>query len=436
MGPAPETDLVLMPQADTELRARMEGGPELVVAGVRLNVGLLERFYARHGFEPVWANRQAQTASLMDAVLRAGDQGLEPALFHADVLRHSAALPPLDRDLLLSDAFLTYADALARGAVPVERRSDDEILTPEPIDVAAALDAATLSRDPGAAIEALAPKTPTYLALRQVLRAYRAGAASRHTLVTNRLRTIEVGLERQRWLPRLLPVDRAWVNVADQRLVLYRAGRPVFSTRVVVGEDVRSHQTPEFRAMIDASFFDPPWVIPADIVTAEILPKIDRDPNYLAKNKMILLDGGEAEQLPGPEAGLGLLMFDMPNRFDVYLHDTPDRDTIFRRDNRRISHGCIRVQDPRDFAALLLREPIEQIDQGIATGTTTRHNLPTPVPVFVVYETAFVDTVGTLQFRPDFYDRDPAIWRALETRPEVHDVVAVTDRRQKEGLLF
>jgi murein L,D-transpeptidase YcbB/YkuD len=94
--------------------------------------------------------------------------------------------------------------------------------------------------------------------------------------------------------------------------------------------------------------------------------------------------------------------------------------------------GCIAARP----TWLLLREPIQQIDQGIATGTTTRHDLPTPVPVFVVYETAFVDTVGTLQFRPDFYDRDPAIWRALETRPRVDDVVAVTDRRQKEGLLF
>jgi murein L,D-transpeptidase YcbB/YkuD len=408
----PETSPVLSQQASTELGARIEAVPGLVVAGVRLNAGLLQRFYARHGFEPVWTNRQAETKSLVDAVLRAGDQGLEPRLFHADLLRHEATLPPLDRDLLLSDAFLTYADALARGAVPVERRSDDEALTPAPIDVAAALDAATLSPDPGAAIEALAPTTPTYLALRQALRAYHAGAAFKHKVVTNHLRTILVGLERQRWLPRRLPADRAWVNVADQRLVLYRADRPIFSTRVVVGEDVTRNQTPEFRATIDASFFDPPWVIPKDIVADEIMPKISRDPTYLARNNMVMLAGGEAEQLPGPDAGLGLIMFDMPNRFDVYLHDTPDR-YIFSRDNRRISHGCIRVQNPRDLAALLLRQPIDRINQGIAIGSTTRHDLPTPVPVFVVYETAFVDTGGTLQFRPDFYRRDAEIWREM-----------------------
>ncbi len=78
---------------------------------------------------------------------------------------------------------------------------------------------------------------------------------------------------------------------------------------------------------------------------------------------MVMLANGEVEQLPGPDAGLGLIMFDMPNRFDVYLHDTPDRD-IFSRENRRISHGCIRVQNPRDFAALLMEQPIDAIDRG------------------------------------------------------------------------
>jgi murein L,D-transpeptidase YcbB/YkuD len=414
--------------ANTELGNLIDGAPDLVVAGERLNVGLLQHFYARHGFEPVWTTRQAQADSLMNAVLRADDQGLDPERFHAKPLLRRATLPPLDYELLLSDAFLSYADALARGAVPVERRRDDETLTPEPIDVAAALDAAIDSPDPGKVIEALAPTTPTYLALRQALQGYRSGAPAGDTATTNRLRKIEVNLERQRWLPRSLPADRAWVNVADERLVLYRAGQPVFSTRVVVGEDVERNQSPEFRATIDASFFNPPWVIPSDIVAREILPKISRDPDYLTRNKMVMLANGEAEQLPGPDAGLGLIMFDMPNRFDVYLHDTPDR-YIFNRDNRRISHGCIRVQNPREFAALLMQQSIDTINQGIAMGSTTRNNLSTPVPVFVVYQTAFVDTDGTLQFGPDFYNRDAEIWRRLQRRPQERDSAAQADNR-------
>ena len=175
---------------------------------------------------------------------------------------------------MLSDAFLSYADALARGAVPVEHRGDDEILTPDAIDVAQALDTALDSSDPGATIESLAPATPTYLALREALRKMHAGSAADHKGAANHLEAIEVNLERNRWLPRALPSDRAWVNVADQQLTFYRDDLPVFFTRVVVGEDPKHNQTPEFHAMIDASFFNPPWVIPKDIVAAEILPKI------------------------------------------------------------------------------------------------------------------------------------------------------------------
>ena len=360
----------------------------------------------------------------MAAVLRAGDHGLSPGLFHATELRDRTALPPIERDLLLSDAFLRYADALARGAVPVEHRRADEVLAPEPIDVAAVLDEAIDGPDAARAIEALAPATETYKALRQALQRHRPGTAARERAWANRLRVIEVNLERQRWLPRPLPARRAWVNIADERLVLYQGDQPVFSSRVVVGEDVEHNQSPEFRATIGASFYNPPWVIPADIAKAEILPKLSQEPDYLERNKMVMLANGEIEQQAGPDAGLGLIMFDMPNRFDVYLHDTPDRG-IFSRENRRISHGCIRVENPRDFAALLMDQSIDVVNQGIATGNTTRNDLPAPVPVFVVYHTAFVDTRGTLQFRPDFYNRDAAIWRSLQEVP----VSAQAERR-------
>lgn len=426
--PTPEAFRKLTPQANTDLRDLIDGTRELVVSGAHLNVGLLRGFYARHDFDPVWATRRAQANSLVDAVLRAADHGLNPELFHATRLRGGATLSPLQREVLLSDAFLSYADALARGAVPVEHRRGNESLTPEPIDVAAVLDEAADSHDPTEVIEALAPTTPTYQALRQALQKHRSGSPASDQATTNHLRTIAVNLERQRWLPRLLPANRAWVNVADERLFLYRAGQPVFSTRVVVGEDVERNQSPEFYATIDASFYNPPWVVPADIAKAEILPKLSHDPDYLNRNKMVMLANGEVEQLPGPDAGLGLIMFDMPNRFDVYLHDTPDRD-VFSRENRRISHGCIRVQNPREFAALLMDQPIDAINRGIATGNTSRNDLPTPVPVFVVYHTAYVDTGGMLHFRPDFYNRDAAIWRLLQERPQGLALAARADNR-------
>jgi len=401
--------------ANTKLGELIESAPTSVVAGEQLNVELLRRFYARHGFAPVWTTRQSQANSLINAVLRAGDHGLAPELFHANLLLSSATVPTPDRELLLSNAFLSYADALARGVMPIERRRDDEFLTPGPIDVAAALDAAIDSPDPAAVIEALAPTTPTYRLLRQALQNSRAGIPGGGKAATPRLREIEVNLERERWLPRRLPADRAWVNVADERLVLYRDDRPAFSTRVIVGQDDRRNQSPEFQALIDGILFNPPWNIPDDIATDEILPKASLDPNYLARQNMVILPNGGLQQLAGADSGLGQLMFEMKNQFDVYLHDTPSKN-LFSRADRRFSHGCIRVEDPQKLAALLMQQPIDAIKQAIAIGSTTRSDLPEPVPVFVVYETAFADVDGKLQYRPDVYGRDAEIWQYLDPK--------------------
>jgi murein L,D-transpeptidase YcbB/YkuD len=373
---------------------------------------LLRRFYARHGFAPVWTTREAQANSLINAVLRARDHGLAPELFHADLLQSAATLPTLERELLLSNAFLSYADALARGAMPIERRRDDEALAPEPIDVAAVLDAAIGSPDPAAAIEALAPTTPTYRLLRQALQNSRTGMPAGGKTATTRWREIEVNLERERWLPRRLPSDRVWVNVADQRLVLYRDDQPVFSTRVIVGQDGRRNQSPEFQGSIDHIWFNPPWTIPDDIARDEILPKARSDPNFLARHDLVMLPDGRLQQRAGPDSALGHLLFEMNNRFDVYLHDTPSK-SLFERDDRRFSHGCIRVEDPRKLAALLMQQPSDAIDRTISAGTTIRRDLPKPVPVFVVYETAFADVDDRLQFRTDIYGRDAEIWQYL-----------------------
>jgi murein L,D-transpeptidase YcbB/YkuD len=398
---------------NADLGALINSGRELIVAGERLNVGLLKRFYARHGFAPVWTSRQSEANSLMNAVLHAGDHGLAPELFHANSLRSAATLSPTERELLLSDAFLSYADALARGVIPIERRRDDEALTPTPIDVAAALDAIIGAPDPATAIEALAPTTPTYRALRLALLNAQTGVSGGGRIAAPRLREIAVNLERERWLPRRLPPDRVWVNAADERVVLYRDDRPVFSTKVIVGQDERRNQSPEFQATIDGVLFNPPWNIPPYIATEEILPKASRDPNYLAQRNMIMLPDGGLQQLAGPNSGLGQLMFEMRNRFDVYLHDTPSK-ALFGRDNRRISHGCIRVENPRELAALLMQQPVDAIDQTIATGGTTHSALPTPVPVFVVYQTVFADDDGRLQFRADVYGRDAEIGQYLD----------------------
>ncbi len=408
--------VALLPDEDLD---RLLDNADPMVAGEALDGPLLHRFYARRGFEPVWTTREAEAEAFKATVLGARDHGLDPDLFKGVLLRRLDAFPPIRRDLLLSHAVLTYAEALALGALPSNRRKDREAMSPEPVDVAAVLDEALDGPDPVAAIEALAPQTPTYLALRQALqRARSAGLFQRGQ--ANRLRVIEANLERQRWLPRELPPDRVWVNVPDQQLVLYRDHRPVFVTRVVVGDATERKQSPEFHTVIESALFNPPWIIPHDIVEADIRPMLKRDPLYLVKNKITLLPNGDAKQAPGPEAGLGAVMFEMPNRFDVYLHDTPDKDA-FGRENRRLSNGCIRVHNPLEFAALLMEEPVEFIQRKIATGDTLRKTLPEPVPVFVSYHTAFQAGGRDIEIRPDFYGRDEALWLRLQRHPPEQD---------------
>jgi murein L,D-transpeptidase YcbB/YkuD len=458
--------------ADTEIKARLDN-PSVQVAGERIRPALLRRFYAAHGFLPVWESRQIQANALLQAVQRAGEQGLDPDMFHVQLLAKAAALSPIDRELLLSDAVLAYADALAHGAVRPSARDDDEDLNADAVDVVAVLETAIASAHPAAAIEALAPNSATYMALRQAHDLYRSVAKSggwpriagpqqtqqlqqrlaaerylpagsaggvydeattqavrafqrRHgiepdgrlgaaTLVElnisadERARQVAINMERLRWLPRQMPADRVVVNTANAELRLYRADKVAFTTRVVVGEIDK--QTPEFRATIENVLFNPPWNVPYSIATKEILPKLANNPAYLENHHMQRRSNGGLQQLPGPGNALGQLKFEMPNRFDVYLHDTPMK-ALFSRDNRRQSHGCVRVQNPRDLASLLLNDSVDGVNKAVALGYTHRRALPAPLPVFLVYQTVLVEG-GAVEFRKDFYQRDDDIGRGL-----------------------
>jgi murein L,D-transpeptidase YcbB/YkuD len=461
---------------DSEIKARLAGSGSLSIGGEPLHAALLRRFYAAHDNQPVWATHPAQATALWHAVLKAGDQGLDPDSFHVAAFAKTA-LSPADRDLLLSDAFLGYAETLARGAVPNETRTDDEDLEPEAVDVVAVLDTALASANPEAVIASLAPGAPEYATLRHAYEAYQAMAKAggwprvpdgqspdrmrvlqerlaiegflpsgyatnalddqtvqalkkfqeRHGIEPDgklgngtltelnvpadmRARQIAVNLERLRWLPRKLPSNRLWVNTASAQLQLFRADAPVFTTRVVVGETDK--QTPEFQANVVSVLYNPPWYIPYGIAQKEIMPLIEADPDYLEKHHMAMRDNGSIQQEAGPYSALGRLKFEMPNRFDVYLHDTPLRN-LFTRENRRLSHGCVRVQNPRQLASLLLGISEDDITKGINLGTTNRHNLPQAIPVFIVYQTAFVDPEKGVEFRPDVYQRDNDIAQRL-----------------------
>jgi L,D-transpeptidase YcbB len=427
---------------DPELKARLDVPGKLMVAGERVHDHLLRQFYTAHGYQTVWTSREAEASHLWNAVQRAGNQGLDPDLFHNSVItRRGPALSPVERDLLLSDAFLAYADALSRGAMPIEDRADDEDLTPEPIDIVAVLDAATASPNPAQLIEALAPSSPAYQAMRRAYAENRAvyeggilmrgsdgrrkperGVTENRAAAERQMRQLAVNLERLRWLPRRIPPDRVEVNAAIARLQLFRNDRPVFSTRVVVGETDK--QTPEFQSTISDVLFNPPWNIPRSIVQKEILPRLAADRDYLSNHHMRWRAGGSIQQEAGPYSALGRLKFEMTDRYDVYLHDTPVK-SLFQSADRMMSHGCVRVENPRTLAQLLLGKSAEDIDKGISLGHTNRKALPNPLPTFIVYQTAYVESNGSIQYSSDPYERDDEIWQHLsrgQRSPVAQDV--------------
>jgi murein L,D-transpeptidase YcbB/YkuD len=235
---------------------------------------------------------------------------------------------------------------------------------------------------------------------------------------------IEVNLRRWQAAPELGPTYIR-VNTAAQTLELVKAGALALRMPVIVGD--RRHPTPEFVAHATGVLFNPPWNVPTSIVAKEIVPRLRRDPGYLARENIRIL-GRDADpygqgidwkrftakaglprlrQDPGPRNALGLIKFDVPNPHDVYLHDTPGK-ALFAKSVRAFSHGCIRVSQPRELALALLGEgwTMAMIDEATEAGTTRRVPLASDVPVHVAYFTAFIGPDGTVAFRQDIYGRD------------------------------
>ena len=227
-----------------------------------------------------------------------------------------------------------------------------------------------------------------------------------------RLATLDANLERARWLPIRLPATRIEVDIADPTAVLFQGDAPTLSMHAIVGD--LKHHTPTFASEVQAVVVNPPWVVPTEIAARELYPHERRSPGYLARSGFRVV-GGQLVQTPGPKAALGYLKFDMPDPFQVYLHDTPAR-TLFAQQRRWLSHGCVRLEAPRDLAAALLSAQgwdRAQVDAAIAGGRTFRVGLAAPIAVFVVYRTAVADAAGQVTFRPDIYGWDAKITAAL-----------------------
>lgn len=242
----------------------------------------------------------------------------------------------------------------------------------------------------------------------------RATLAALNVSAAERADQIAANLERWRWMPRNPPPRRVALNIADASLQLIEPGQAPLPMRVVVGQP--NKRTPMFEDKIKAVVLNPPWVVPDDIAAKEVWPKIRKDPGYKDREGFVVRPDGHLEQKPGPRCALGAIKFDLSNPFGVYLHDTPAR-SLFARQNRALSHGCMRVEQPNALAKRLLAEDPrwtpDRIDLAILAGTTVRIELKAPVPVTVAYWTAFVDADGTVEFRPDVYGWDRALQERL-----------------------
>jgi murein L,D-transpeptidase YcbB/YkuD len=246
-----------------------------------------------------------------------------------------------------------------------------------------------------------------------------------------RVRQFELTLERLRWLPDVGAGPLIVVNLPDYHLWALHgdAAGPPLESRVVVGAAVKT-ETPLFVGQMRYLEFNPYWNVPRSILAREILPRLERDPDYLAHNDMETvppsagladLRAGRARvrQRPGPKNPLGAIKFAMPNPMDIYLHSTPARE-LFQRSRRDLSHGCIRVEQAAALAEYVLggQGPwdAEAIQRALQPGPTRRVDLVKSIPVVLFYATAAVDNAGRARFAADIYGRDSKLRRALEAR--------------------
>ena len=252
---------------------------------------------------------------------------------------------------------------------------------------------------------------------------------------------IRVNLERERWHSGILGGTYVMVNIPAFTVEYVKDNVVRWNSRVIVGKP--ETQTPVITAQIQSIIFNPRWVIPSGILTKEAIPAIRKDMGYLSKHRLTVVDGKgkpvdpsrvnwygnggfpyRLVQASGDDGSLGRIKFNMPNRFTVYMHDTPTKP-LFERARRAYSHGCVRVDKPFELAEHLFRDSeqwsLKKIEAAINTGKTRMIPLSVRVPVFFLYQTAFADG-GKVSFRDDIYNRDKELLEALDSSKDRRSV--------------
>jgi len=256
-----------------------------------------------------------------------------------------------------------------------------------------------------------------------------------------RIRQIELNMERMRWIPDTVEQSSIVVNIANFQLDVIEKGKSVLSMKVVVGKPFQ--RTPVFTAKLTSLVINPSWNVPVSIAQKEILKKIKNNPQYITEQNIKVLRGWGSQkneidpetidwsginadklayrfrQEPGPLNALGHIKFMLPNKFDVYLHDTPAK-RLFSESVRTFSHGCIRIEKPLELAEYVMKDAPgwtqEKLLAAIKKGAEQAILTPHPLDVHFLYLTAWVDEEGVLQFRNDVYKRDKQLDEALRKK--------------------
>lgn len=256
--------------------------------------------------------------------------------------------------------------------------------------------------------------------------------------VDQRIRTIEANLERWRWLTDQPGHRHILVNIANFSIQMIDRHRSIFTSQAIVGRPLR--ETPVFSSLMTYLVLNPDWTVPPTILNEDVIPEVINNPSYLSNKQMrvIAFDGSEVDpaiidwnratlsgfpymirQNPGSLNSLGRVKFMFPNPYNIYIHDTPAR-SLFLRNERTFSSGCIRINKPLELALLLMDEQpdinAEKISEMLESGVPKTITLKQPVPIHIVYLTAWADDNGIAGFGNDVYHRDEPLIQALSRK--------------------
>jgi murein L,D-transpeptidase YcbB/YkuD len=399
---------------------------------------LEQKFYAERRHQPAWIDGDHPTPQL-DALLAALHDaelhGLRSASYGYGTLaaeRAKADEPWLrdsfepnvipDLDLRLTYAFLAHASDLLGWRSSPRRIDRNWLPAPKKADLLQHLRDALKGNRVRGTLDALAPEHPQYKGLQAALA--RARNQQGDGLDIDRIR---MNLERWRWAPRDLGDRHVLINIPSYQMQVIEGGKTRLAMRVIVGEP--ETPTPLFSDKMTYVVFSPSWNVPESIQREEMLPRLVDDPEFLERNNIeVVSTSGEPvdpwevdwtdsemtdalrfRQLPGPDNALGLVKFIFPNNFNVYLHDTPT-DSLFNKERRTFSHGCIRIEQPVALAEYVLQDKAHWTPARIRAAMHSKEEqsvvLREPIPVHIGYWTAWVQEDGSVAYLDDPYGLD------------------------------